>query len=56
MAKVNHITKTGSMFFNELQSNVLKMNEDYQKQKEKGDTSNAIMVSDITRKANNIIK
>lgn len=44
------------MLINDLQKNVLKINDDYAKQKEKGDTSNAIMCADVTRKANNVIK
>ncbi len=44
------------MLINDLQKNVLKINDDYSKQREKGDTSNAIMCADITRKANNVIK
>ena len=56
MSKVNQIVKKGNMLINDLQKNVLKINDDYAKQKEKGDTSNAIMCADVTRKANNVIK
>jgi hypothetical protein len=56
MSKVNSIVKIGNMFINDLQKNVLKINDDYSKQRETGDTSNAIMCADITRKANNTIK
>ncbi len=56
MSKVNLIVKKGNMLINDLQKNVLKINDDYSKQRDKGDTSNAIMCADITRKANNVIK
>ncbi len=56
MGKVNEIVKRGNMLISDLQKNVLKVNDEYTKQREKGDTSNAIMCADITRKANNIIK
>ena len=44
------------MVINDLQKNVLKINDEFSKQKEKGDTSNAIICADITRKANNTIR
>lgn len=33
MSKVNQIVKKGNMFINDLQKNVLKINDDYSKQK-----------------------
>jgi hypothetical protein len=56
MYKVNQIVKKGNMVINDLQKNVLKINDEFGKEKEKGDTSNAIICADITRKANNTIK
>ena len=56
MAKVNQIVKKGNMLINDLQKNVLKINDEFNKQKEKDDPSNAIMCADITRKANNTVK
>ncbi len=56
MTKVNQIVKKGNMLINDLQKNVLKINDQFSKEKQQGDNSNAIMCADITRKANNTIK